>query len=269
MNRAAVVFACLLMSGLLPACAQQTPAPPAKSASFDYDQAYRHELKPHRRTIPLEGVKGGFNQIRITLTVSSNGDVVNADSSSQSEQFKYWPQLKDEVLGWKFSPFEVLGKPVTARVEEYVDLVPPERLPTTHVIPPGLRRDSSVSISLQRGGCYGRCPAYTVRVNTSGIIFDGDAFVAAKDKHTAAVDPEAVRKLAARFIAADFYSMGPSYIASVTDNSTYILSITVDGHKKEVVDYVGQWEGMPAVIKELEDAVDELAQTRRWIKSPQ
>jgi hypothetical protein len=78
-----------------------------------------------------------------------------------------------------------------------------------------------------------------------------------------------VRKLAARFIAADFYSMDPRYVASVTDNPDYYLSITIDGRKKEVHDYVGQWEGMPAVVVELEDAVDELAQTSRWIKRGQ
>ncbi len=29
---------------------------------------------------------------------------------------------------------------------------------------------------------------------------------------------------------------------------------------------MGEWEGMPAVVTELEEAVDELAQTERWIK---
>ena len=56
--------------------------------------------------------------------------------------------------------------------------------------------------------------------------------------------------------------------ASVTDNPTYVLSIAIDGHKKQVVDYVGQWVGMPAAIVELEDDVDALAHTERWIKGP-
>jgi ankyrin repeat protein len=51
----------------------------------------------------------------------------------------------------------------------------------------------------------------------------------------------------------------------VTDSPTYKLSIDVDGHAKEVTDYVGSWVGMPQVITELEDAVDTLAQTERWI----
>jgi hypothetical protein len=117
--------------------------------------------------------------------------------------------------------------------------------------------------------CYGRCPVYKVSVSTRGIVFDGEAFVAAKGRQTDTVDPGAVRALAKKFVAADFYSMRNEYRASVTDNSTYTLSISIDGHRKQVVDYVGQREGMPAVIVELEDDVDVVAHTERWITGPQ
>jgi len=270
MNRSIFQVACLLLGGLLTAATQEkapTPAP-AAPAPFDYEQAYRHELKPHRHTIPVQDFRGSDDQIGLVLIVSPAGGVVSAGANGDASTRSYWPRVKEEVLAWKFKPFTVDGKPVAAKVEEYVDLVPPERLPTTHVTPPTLRPDSKVSITLRRTVCYGRCPAYTVTVSTSGIVFDGDAYVATKGKRTASVDPDAVRKLAARFIAADFYSMDSKYAASVTDNPTYILSITVDGHKKEVEDYVGQRVGMPAVVVDLEDAVDDMAQSLRWIKGP-
>jgi hypothetical protein len=114
--------------------------------------------------------------------------------------------------------------------------------------------------------CYGRCPVYKVSVSTAGIVFEGDVYVAAKGRQTDTVDPSAVRELAKKFVVADFYSMRDEYRASVTDNPTCTLSISIDGHKKQVVDYVGQWVGMPAVIVELEDDVDSLAHTERWIK---
>ncbi len=117
--------------------------------------------------------------------------------------------------------------------------------------------------------CYGRCPVYRVSVNTKGIVFDGEKFVGAEGRQTDTVDPGAVRALAKKFVAADFYSMRDEYRASVTDNPTYMLSIAIDGHKKQVLDYVGQWDGMPAVIVELEEDVDALAHTERWIKGPQ
>jgi hypothetical protein len=60
--------------------------------------------------------------------------------------------------------------------------------------------------------------------------------------------------------------MDAVYRAGVTDNPTYVLSITIDGKAKEVEDYVGSWEGMPAVITELEDEVDTFGRTERWIE---
>jgi Domain of unknown function (DUF6438) len=265
MIRALVALSCLL------ACAGAWAAQekPAAYPSFDYQAAYAHEIKPHRRTIPLAGVSSGGDQLGLTLTVSPAGDVLDAKPAGEERDLRSWPALRPEVLGWKFTPFEVDGRPVTASVEEYVDLVPPEQFPSVHVHAPAVGPDSNIDIALSRSMCYGRCPVYRVSVSTKRIVFDGDAFVAAKGRHTDTVDPDAVRALAKKFVAADFYSMRNEYRASVTDNSTYTVSIAIDGHKKQIVDYVGQWIGMPAVIVELEDDVDALAHTERWVKGPQ
>jgi ankyrin repeat protein len=239
---------------------QQPPYP-----SYDYDVARTHELKPHRRTIPFAGVDSGFNQLHLTLIVSPAGEVVSADAGGNAEMLKLWPQLQGEVREWKFMPFEENGKAVTAEIEEYIDLVPPERLPKNHVAAPPVRPNSKVKITLQRTGCFGTCPSYTVTVNTDGIVFDGGGFVVASGRHTDKVKADGVRKLAKKFVSADFYSMDSSYQAGVTDCPTYILSIAIDGRSKELVDYVGAWEGMPAIITELEDEVDEFGRTQRWV----
>ena len=156
--------------------------------------------------------------------------------------------------------------PVTVEVEEYIDLVPPERLPKRHVTAPAIRPDSKVTVTLERTGCFGSCPSYTVAVSTAGIVFDGRGFVVAEGKHTDTVDADDVRKLAKRIVDADFYSLDDSYSASATDLPTYVLTVSIDGHQKQVVDYEGAWEGMPAVVNELEERVDALARTQRWIE---
>ncbi|MGA2347681.1 MAG: hypothetical protein ABSF93_16840, partial [Candidatus Sulfotelmatobacter sp.] len=156
-----LVVLCLWSILLQTPDAKQPPHP-----SVDYDVAQKHEIKPHRRTIPLQGVHAGFNQLHLTLTVSPTGDVLDAEATGESETLNFWPQLQDEVRRWKFIPFEESGKAITAEVEEYIDLVPPERLPTVHVAPPIIRQDSKVAITLSRSGCFGSCPSYTVTVST-------------------------------------------------------------------------------------------------------
>jgi len=261
MIRLRLIFALLLTTALVYASNEKAP----KNPSFEYEVARTHELKPHRRTIPLKGVQPGFNQFHLTLTISPTGDVVDVDANGDKDTMKFWSQVEGEVRQWRFTPFDQNGTPITAEVEEYLDLVPPERFPKNHVPPPPVRPDSRILISLTRSGCYGSCPSYAVTVGTEGIVFDGRSFVVAKGKHSVATDAKEVRQLARRFIAADFYSMEPIYRASVTDSATYVLSIDIDGRKKTVEDYVGEWQGMPAVISELEDAVDSLAKTDRWI----
>jgi ankyrin repeat protein len=262
MIRASVALMCLLSGIAVWPQDEKKPSYP----SYDYEVAREHEIEPHRREVRLEGIEGGFNQLRVVLTVSPAGDVVSADATGNIDSLKYWPQLQTEVLQWKFTPFEVNGKPVTAEVEEYIDLAPPERLPKSHVAPPVVRPNSEIAITLARTSCFGICPSYQVTVSTGGIEFEGHSGAVAAGKHKDRVDADEVRTLAKRFVTADFYSMDSIYRASVTDNPTYILSVTIDGHKKEVEDYVGSWVGMPAVISELEDAVDTFARTERWIR---
>lgn len=256
-----VILSCLLSVVLFQESGDRRPSYP----SYDYSVAREHEIKPHRRTIPQKGVQAGFHQLHLTLTVSPSGEVIDANADGEPQALKYWSQLEDEVRLWKFTPIEVNGKAITAELEEYIDLVPPERLPKHHVAAPVLRPDSRVSIMLQRSGCFGSCPSYSVTISTDGIAFEGRGFVVAAGKHSDDVNADEVRNLAKRFVAADFYSMDSAYQASVTDMPAYMLTIAINGHTKEVTDYVGSWEGMPAVISQLEDEVDAFGRTLRWI----
>jgi ankyrin repeat protein len=176
--------------------------------------------------------------------------------------------LQGEVYQWKFLPFEKDGKPTTVEVEEDIYIAPPERLPTTHVTPPRIKPDSKIAITLERtSSLYGADPVYSVTITNTGIVYESHAFTVADGRHTDKADPDAVRKLAKRFVDADFYSMGPRYAASTTTSNwapTYTLSIDIDGHSMKVEDYDGQFVGMPAVVEDLEEAVDDFARTSRW-----
>lgn len=219
--------------------------PHSSYPSISYEVARSHEVKPHRRTIPVDGVRPGFNQLHLTLIVAPTGDVMKADASGSDADLKYWPSLQGEVGQWRFEPFKKNDIPVTVEVEEYIDLVPPERLPKKHVTAPAIRPDSKVIISLERTGCFGSCPSYTVAVSTTGIVFEGRGFVVAAGKHTDTVDADEVRTLAKRFVETDFYSMDDSYSASVTDNPTNVLAISIDGHRSKLLTTSGRGRACP------------------------
>ena len=116
-------------------------------ASFDVTAARAHEIKPHHQFAPVAGMRGGRDFLELTLTVSAGGDVVHAEAHGGDEAMKFWPAVEGLVEQWRFTPFEVNGTAVTARVKEYLILVPPERLPARHVVAPVLKADSKV------GGC--------------------------------------------------------------------------------------------------------------------
>ncbi len=251
------VFTCVCL------CAgEDRPAVP----TFDYEVVRAHEIEPHRIEFPLAGAKRGLSRLHLVLTVSPVGEVIDVRATGRPEALSFWPQVQDEVRAWKFKPFEVDGKAVTAEIEEDIGSIPVERLPTIHVTPPAVQPNSSVVISLTTWGCIIACPIYTVTLSTKGIVFDGKRFVAAPGRHTADVNPDDVRALAKRFVAADFYSMDEKYEGVMYDVASYELSIAIDGHTKKVIEAVDRLEGMPAVITELEHAVHSLAGTDRWIK---
>ena len=256
----------LLLLAVMPIEAAQAPTPGKDLPKIEYDIARKHELQPHRRTIPHEGVREGFNQLHLTLTVSPLGDVVDEDAQGDDTPMQFWPELKGEVHDWKFTPFEKDGKPGSVKIEEYIDLVPPERLPKRRVKPPDLKPDSQIRIELERTGCYGTCPSYKVSMVPGSITFYGGGYVAAAGIHKDTLAPDAVRALAQRFVDADFYSMDKEYVAGVTDEPTFRVSVSIDGNIQAVTDYMGSWVGMPAVIEDLEDAIDETARTDRWIE---
>lgn len=265
MLRFPATLACLLSALILaPSEDKKVPLP-----HVNYNTARTHVIKPHHRIIPAEGGVGrGDVRLHLTLIISPTGDVTSAQATGAHNTMALWPQVQGEVYQWKFIPFEKDGKPTTVEVEEDIYVVPPERLPATHVTAPTIKPDSKIAITLDRTShLYGADPVYSVTITNTGIVYESHAFTVADGRHTDKTDPDAIRKLAKRFVDADFYSMSPRYAATTTTTNwspTYSLSIDIDGHSMKVEDYGGQFVGMPTVIADLEEAVDDFARTSRW-----
>jgi hypothetical protein len=218
-----------------------------------------HVSSAEARTLDFE------SELTFEIVVSADGRVESATPVGDEKQ--HVDEGRAIEMARRFKPWTRDGKSIRVRVTDDVMLLPPERwalVPRSFPEPWGLK---SVKIELSRSVCYGRCPAYSVTIRGDGSVhFDGQRFVQIPGKHDARIAPDAVRELVRQFEKAKFFAAGDKYIAEVTDNPTYTLALTVGGKTKTVTDYVGEQVGMPLVITDLENAVDEAAGTERWIK---
>jgi hypothetical protein len=234
-------------------------------------QVWKHRLGP-ATAIHVNAVEArtlGFERyLTFEIVVSADGHVESAKPVGEEKR------LLDEgraiEMARQFKPWTKDGQNIRVRVTDYVSLLTPERWalhPGSFPSPWDLK---GVKIELSRTVCFGRCPAYSVTIQGDGrILFNGESFVAIPGKHDAQISSEAVSALVRRFEKARFFEAGDKYVATVTDNPTYTLTLTVGGKTKSVTDYVGEQVGMPLVITDLENAVDEVAGTERWIKGSQ
>ena len=138
---------------------------------------------------------------------------------------------------------------------------------------------AGVVVALKRTGCLGSCPAYKVTVRGDGRVqfttdtgprdahrrvspWDG---VLVPGTHEAMVAPEVVAALVKQFEAADFWRLKHEYRLMAVDAPMYVVSLRVGSRTKSVIDDQGTEVGMPQAVRDLEDAIDQVAGTDRWI----
>ena len=138
--------------------------------------------------------------------------------------------------------------------------------PNVHVPFPEIHDWNSLRITLSRSACYGRCPTYEIEIHGDGtVLYDGKANVATQGRHTGKISHASLVELVDVFRKADYFSLAERYMSGVTDNPTYVSSISFDGVSKSVLDYVGRSVGMPSTVSGVEAAIDRLSGAYKWI----
>ncbi len=121
-------------------------------------------------------------------------------------------------------------------------------------------------ITLSRGPCFGFCPDYTVTITGDGqVTYTGRRFVNVVGEQHATISTADVARLLQRFDAIDFDRLQDAYSANVSDLPTYTLTLERAGRRKVVVDYGGIQAGMPPAVRELQQEIDRVANTGRWV----
>jgi Domain of unknown function (DUF6438) len=235
------------------------------------------ETERHRAPLPelrIGWFRGSPENVTFWVHLDSQGRVLEVrDVKTDYASFPFVYRrdaVVEAVSKITYRPFLHEGVAVEAWVQDQAEVgtesaKPPSPRAGTF---PTLLEPTGFSIRLSRSACFGSCPSYSVVIHGDGNIeFHGEHYVAMPGNHQARISPEAVARLLERFRAAQFFEFKDKYVASVTDNPTYCLELAIGAKKKTITDYVGTWVGMPTIVSELEDAVDEAAGTDRWVSA--
>ena len=117
-------------------------------------------------------------------------------------------------------------------------------------------------VQFERTACYGRCPAYSVRIQADGgVHWQGRKFVAVSGGQDAKVSPVDAASLIGIFRSRGFWTLCSTYERYITDLPAWITTVRIGSHEKRVLNYA---ERAPQWLTDLDLKVDSLADTHRW-----
>jgi len=124
-----------------------------------------------------------------------------------------------------------------------------------------------IIITLERTICCGRCPVYKLTIFGDGLVaYNGLEFVAVTGRHSVNVSKDKIRQLIAAFKKAKFFSLNNHYVEFMgTEDPFAITSLTINGKKKRVRHFLGDYNA-PRQLKILEDEIDEIVCSDRWVQ---
>ena len=156
------------------------------------------------------------------------------------------------------------------------------------------KEKTELFLRMERSGCYGACPIYNLIVQPSGkVLFDGKVYTETLGNAESFLDREKIERLIAEIEKADFYSLKDFYTtdsgncpSTSTDSATVKISIKLNSKEKKITHYLGCTEIQesikvnpanlvrnfdpskqifPQQLYNLENKIDEIIETKRWI----
>lgn len=133
--------------------------------------------------------------------------------------------------------------------------------------------DTAVVVALRRGECFGSCAAYEATITRGGTVrIEGRGRSAARAPWRATVPRDSVGALLALFRRSGFLSLRDRYVPgepgcerAATDHPSSTVTAMIDGRTKTIEHYHGCFDAPPELTM-LENRVDSLAQTGRWLQ---
>lgn len=139
---------------------------------------------------------------------------------------------------------------------------------------------ANLLITFERKGCFGSCPDYKLTINAEGKVeFQGRQYTETKGLAKGEIKKEQVKELLREFDKVDFFSFPDHFTYGegdcetvVTDMPSVVVSIRVNKKIKKVFHYLGCFQNtkppfkiFPENLYNLENKIDEIVETKRWI----
>jgi hypothetical protein len=139
---------------------------------------------------------------------------------------------------------------------------------------------TDVTLEYFASGCYGACPAFTLRISNRTAVFEGHDYVRAKGKRTAKLSPQEFETLLHAWYDGKFYAMRDDYCTArcpdgvvhiVTDIADSSITLTTPTFKKRVYECFFTMNNQPQTPKppeqyfQLSQQLLALAKSHRWL----
>ena len=136
----------------------------------------------------------------------------------------------------------------------------------------GRRSGTQTLITIERRPCYGVCPTYSTSIAGDGtVVFVGRANVDSARRITSRVDPDSVAALVRLFESEGFLALPDGFVHGRPGCEPYYFDAPVvivtlaNGRQTKNVEHDHGCSGAPASLTMLENRVDEIAKSWRWI----
>jgi hypothetical protein len=128
----------------------------------------------------------------------------------------------------------------------------------------------TVTVRLERIGCLGFCPAYTVTIHGDGrVVYNGKSHVKQTGTREGRIEMDTIRTLGAEFAKAKFWALPEEFSEAhctgryCTDMATAVTELTLRGVTHRVKHYYGCGSA-PKALFDLESAIDKSANAEQW-----
>ena len=253
-------------AGLAPTCGDNESGDDLTSLSGDDIASHRmFEIKP---VVFTQGDNASY-QINLVLLINADGSVKCVQLPEDDEQdpppFQvHYPDdaIRAAVSTWRYEPYHDGGKTIPFQVTEtlLVTHAPLKDTPMPQAAP------AAMAVTLERGDCFGSCPAYKVTVHGDGRVdWAGSGAVGVSSDLSYKVPPAAAAALFTQLRDDKVWSAQDAYVGADSDAGNTLLTLDIGGQTRTIRDYLGSDAGIPDTVTAAETAIDDLAGTDRWI----